>query len=102
MTVTDEQAQLGIEAYAYLPDTYITELWGTRLDGAQRLLLLHLAQLDGPVPRDDLLPPERRQAALAKLGALEERTIIRHEDGGYVIGWGIMRDWIRWIELGLD
>jgi len=97
VTITDEQARLGIEAYIYLPD-----LWSARLDGAQRLLLLHLAQFDGPVPRADLLPPERRQAALANLGALEERTIIRSEDGEYAIGWGILRDWIRWIELGLD
>jgi hypothetical protein len=103
VTVTDEQARLGIEEYVYLPDTYITELWSTRLDGAQRLLLLHLAQFDGPVPRDELLPPDRRRAALANLGALQERAIIRRQDeSGYMIGWGILRDWIRWIELGLD
>jgi ligand-binding sensor domain-containing protein/murein DD-endopeptidase MepM/ murein hydrolase activator NlpD/ABC-type cobalamin/Fe3+-siderophores transport system ATPase subunit len=102
VTITEEQAREGIEEYVYLPDTYITELWGARLDVTQRLLLLHLAQFEKPVPRAELLPAERRQAALANLGMLEERTIVGRRDGGYVIGWGILRDWIRWIELGLE
>jgi ligand-binding sensor domain-containing protein len=102
VTITDGWARTGIEEYVYLPDTYITELWRARLDVPQRLLLMHLAQFDKPVSRDELLPAERRQAALANLGMLEEQTIVHRQDGGYVIGWGILRDWIRWIELGLE
>ena len=100
--VTAAQAAQGIEDYVYLPDSYLTELWRTRLDKIQRALLVRLAQTEAPIPRAELLPAERRQDALSTLGRLEERTIVRRENGGYLLGWPILRNWIRWIELGLS
>ena len=100
--VTDAQAAQGIEDYVYLPDSYLTELWRTRLDKVQRALLVRLVQTQDPIPRAELLPAERRQDALSTLGRLEERTIVRRQNGGYLLGWPILRDWIRWIELGLN
>jgi hypothetical protein len=101
-TIDVAQARLGIERFVYMPESYLTELWRVRLDDAQRAVLLRLAQSADPVPRADLLPAEQRQDALATLGALEEWTLVRRQAGGYVIRWGVLRDWIRWIELGLD
>lgn len=101
-TITDEQARLGIEDYVYLPDSYLTELWRARLGEAERAVLLRLAQADAPIPREDLLPDEQRQTALLTLGWLEERMVIRRDDGAYRVGWPILRSWIRWIELGLE
>ncbi len=101
-TITLSQAREGIEEYVYQPDSYLAELWRVRLDQAQRALLLRLAQADGPLPRNELLPSAHRQEALARLGALQVRTLVRREEEGYVIGWEVLRLWIRWIELGLD
>ena len=100
--ITLARAREGIEEYVYRPDSYLAELWRVRLDDAQRELLLRLAQADGPLSRSALLPGSHRQEALARLGALETRTLIRREDDGYVIGWEVLRLWIRWIELGLE
>jgi hypothetical protein len=100
--ITLEQVQMGIEEYVYLPNSYLTELWRVRLDDTGHRVLLRLAQSDAPVPRVDMLPAEERQAVLATLGELQERTLIRRTGRGYVVGWDILRRWIRWIELGLD
>jgi LysM repeat protein len=102
VNITADQAQMGIEEYVYLPNSYLTELWRVRLDDIGRQILLRLAQSDAPILRADLLPARERQAVLATLGDLQERTVIRRTPQGYVIGWGILRRWIRWIELGLD
>ncbi len=102
VTISAEQADLGIEEFVFLPESYLTELWRVRLDKAGRAILVRLAQTDKPVPRTALLPAQHRQQQLATLGALQERMLIRRRDGGYVIGLGALRSWIRWIELGLD
>ncbi len=102
VTIQAEQVQLGIEEYIYLPESYLTELWRARLDEAQRAMLVRLALADAPLPRMALLPPDQRHEALSILGVLQERTLIAYQDGGYVLSWGVLRQWIRWIELGLE
>ncbi len=101
-TISAEQAQLGIEEFVFQAESYLTELWRVRMDTAGRRILLTLAQADQPVPRRSLLPAQQRQEMLALLGSLQERTVIAPQADGYVIGWGVLRDWIRWIELGLE
>ena len=44
---------------------------------------------------------ESYRTALEALTALEERTLAVRENVGYVIAWDILRDWIRWVELGI-
>ncbi len=102
VTISEEQAQAGIEAYVFQAESYLSELWRVRLDEPSRKILLTLAQADGPVSRSALLPTQRRQEVLSTLGLLEERTVITRQGDGYLIGWGAFRRWIRWIELGLD
>lgn len=102
VTISARQAEQGIEEFVFLAESYLTELWRVRMDEAGRRILLTLAQADGPVPRRTLLPSQQRQEMLAILGSLQECTVIDSQDDGYVIGWGVLRNWIRWIELGLD
>ena len=67
----------------------------------QRDMLRQLARAEAPIPRADLLPASQRQAALEALTALEERALVVREKAGYVIAWDVLRDWIRWVELGI-
>ena len=60
---------------------------------------LHL--LDGP-DFDHFIKLTLKKVNRVTLGALEEQTVVCRLNGDYVIGWGILRDWIRWIELGLE
>ena len=101
VTVTMDQAQAAIEEFVFR-DPYLPELWCTRLDDTQREMLCRLAQAAEPIPRTRLLPPAQRQAALVALGGLEERALVRRDEGGYTIAWDVFRDWIRWVELGLE
>jgi hypothetical protein len=101
-TIATEQAELGIEAYVFQSGSYLDALWRERLDDASRAVLTRLAESDTPLPRTALMPARRRQEALTTLQSLEKRTLVRRQADGYAVGWGVLRDWIRWIELGLD
>ncbi|MBN1933967.1 MAG: hypothetical protein JW934_04860 [Anaerolineae bacterium] len=102
VTINADQAEQGIEEFVFQAESYLTELWRVRMDEAGRRVLLTLAQADGPIPRRTLLPTQQRQEMLSILGSLQECTIIDLQDDGYIIGWGVLRNWIRWIELGLE
>ena len=101
ITVTLEQARMAVEEFIF-DDPYLPELWRTRLDEAQREMLRTLARATEPLPRLTLLPSAQRQAAVASLVALEDYTLIRREAGHYTIAWDVFRQWIRWVELGLE
>jgi len=99
--ITVPQAEAAIEDFIF-QDPYLPEMWRTRLDDAGRETLRRLARASEAIPRADLLPATQRQAALATLGALEERTLIHRTKTGYIIAWDVFRNWIRWVELGLE
>jgi hypothetical protein len=101
VTVTAGQAQAAVEEFVSR-DPYLPELWRTRLDDVQREMLRTLARASDPLPRAGLLPATKRQEPLAALAALEEYALVRRDEGGYAIAWGVLRDWIRWVELGLE
>jgi len=93
-----DQAQVAIEEFIFR-DPYLPELWRTWLDDTQREMLCTLARAWEPILRTHLLPSAQRQVTL---GALEERTLVRRDEGGYTIAWDVLRKWIRWVELGLE
>jgi hypothetical protein len=101
ITVTTDQAYVVIEEFVF-KDPYLAEMWRTRLDDVQREMLRTLARAAEPIPRTQLLPAAQRQETLAALGTLEEYTLVRRDEGGYVIAWDVFRKWIRWVELGLE
>ena len=101
ITVTAEQAREAVDEFMSRA-AYLGQLWHTRLDQTQRRMLRMLAQAPGPVSRTRLLPAMQRQEALAALHGLEEYTLVRRDEPGYTIAWGVFRDWIRWVELGLE
>jgi hypothetical protein len=101
ITVTLEQAQQAVEEFIY-DDPYLPELWRTRLEDTQREMLRALAHAAEPLPRVALLPSTQRQATLASLVALENYTLVRREKRHYTLAWDVFRQWIRWIELGLE
>jgi hypothetical protein len=101
VTVTLNQAQTAIEEFIF-SDPYLREMWRTRLDEIQRGMLRRLTQAAAPLPRLELLPESQRQEALAALSALENYTLVRRKEGRFLIAWGVLRRWIRWVELGLE
>jgi hypothetical protein len=101
ITVTLDQAQLAVEEFIF-DDPYLGEMWRTRLGETQRGMLRQLAQASEPLPRLELLPASQRQEALAALSALEDYTLVRREEGRYIIAWDVFEKWIRWVELGLE
>lgn len=101
ITITLKQAQTAIEEFLF-DDPYLPELWRTRLDETQRVMLRTLARSEEPLSHLALLPGVQRQAAVASLVALENYTLIRQEGGHYTIVWDAFRQWIRWFELGLE
>jgi hypothetical protein len=100
ITILPPEADAAIEEFVF-QDRYLPEMWRTRLDETQREMLRQLARAEAPVPRADLLPASQRQAALEALPALEECTLAVREEAGYVSAWDVLRDWIRWVELGI-
>jgi len=92
---------MAVEEFIF-DDPYLRELWRTRLDEIQRGMLRRLAQAPEPLPRLELLPASQRQEALEALGALENYTLVRREEGLYIIAWDVLHQWIRWVELGLE
>lgn len=101
ITITTDQAHVVIEEFVF-KDPYLAEMWRTRLDDVQREMLRTLARAAEPIPRTQLLPAAQRQETLAALGTLEEYTLVRRDESGYVIAWDVFRKWIRWVELGLE
>jgi len=101
ITVTIGEARTAVEEFIF-QDPYLRELWRTRLDDTQREMLCALAQASEPVSRTQLLPSVQRQKALAALVVLEQSTLVRRSEGRYTIAWEVFRDWIRWVELGLE
>jgi len=101
ITVAADQARAAIEEFVF-QDSYLAEMWRTRLDDTQREILRALARASDPIPRTQLLPAAQRQETLAALGALEDYTLVHHDERGYAIAWDVLRHWIRWVELGLE
>ncbi len=101
VTITENQARVAVESF-FVSDAYFSELCNERLNDMQRDILRVLAEAPRAVPRTQLLPSAQRQAPMAALKALEQYTLIRYDKSGYVIAWPVFRDWIRWMELGLE
>jgi hypothetical protein len=101
MTVTLEQTHIAFEEFIF-QDSYLGEMWRTRLDDRQREMLRLLAKSSKPLSRFDLLPASQRQAASIALGELENYSLVYREEDGYVIHWDVLSKWIRWVELGLE
>ena len=101
MTVTLEQAHMALDDFIF-QDSYLREMWRTRLDDRQREMLRALAKDSESLPRLRLLPTSQRQETLAALNALENYTLVKRENSDYAIAWDVFRKWIRWVELGLE
>jgi hypothetical protein len=100
--VDARRALRAVERFIYQPKSYLGQLWKNRLNDSQREILRRLAEEFRPVPRSQLTPETQQQSVIDDLGMLEEYTLVRQEEEGYMIAWEVLRDWIRVIELGVE